>query len=70
MATHKYKIGETITFASSLRGRAAAPGEYEVVDHRPPEDGEPFYLIKSVLEKHQRIARESELKNQPAPAKR
>jgi hypothetical protein len=69
MASHKYKIGETITFAGPQRGRSAAPGEYEIVDYRPQQDGEPVYLIKSVLEKHQRIARESDLKNQPTRAK-
>ena len=70
MGSHKYKIGETITYAGPLRGRGAAPGEYEIIDHRPQQDGEPVYLIKSVLEKHQRIARESDLRNQPNPAKR
>ena len=59
---HKYKIGETINFRSSTRGRSAVPGEYRVVGHRPPEDGEPSYRIKSDLERHDRIARESELK--------
>jgi hypothetical protein len=66
MASHKYKIGETITFAGPHRGRAAAPGEYQIVDHRPQQDGEPVYLIKSVLEKHQRIARESDLRSHSA----
>jgi hypothetical protein len=59
---HKYKIGETINFRSSMRGRSAPPGEYRVVGYRPPEDGEPLYRIKSDLERHDRIARESELK--------
>jgi hypothetical protein len=63
MAFHKYKIGETITFTGPTRGQPAAPGEYEIVDYRPQQDGEPVYLIKSVLEKHQRIARESDLRN-------
>jgi hypothetical protein len=59
---HKYGIGETIGFRSSVRGRSAAPGEYRVVAHRPPEEGELSYRIKSDLERHERIARESELK--------
>jgi hypothetical protein len=66
MASHKYKIGETITFTGPQRGRAAAPGEYQIVDHRPQQDGEPVYLIKSVLEKHQRTARESDLRSHSA----
>ena len=58
---HKYKIGEKIAFRSSMRGGAASPGPYLVVGHRPPENGEPSYRIKSELERHDRIARESEL---------
>jgi hypothetical protein len=59
---HRYKIGEKITFRSSMRGGSASPGQYRVVGHRPPEGGEPSYRIKSDLERHDRIARESELK--------
>ena len=58
---HKYKIGAKVTFRSSMRGRSASPGQYLVVAHRPPEDGEPSYRIKSDLERHDRIARESEM---------
>lgn len=41
--------------------RSAAPGQYEIVGYQPDEDGEPRYRIKSELEQHERIARESEL---------
>jgi len=58
---HRFRIGETIVFRSSMRGTAAPSGEYRVVGHRPPQDGEPSYRIKSDLERHERIARESEL---------
>ncbi len=61
MSEHKYRIGLTINYKSYQRARAAAPGQYQIVGHRPPEDGEPSYRIKSDLERHDRIARESEL---------
>jgi hypothetical protein len=61
VAVHKFKIGETLTYRSSLRDRSAAPGHYRIIDYRPSEDGEPLYRIKSELERHDRIARESEL---------
>ena len=61
MNDHKYKIGETINFRSAARDRTAATGRYRVVGHRPPNEGEPSYLIKSELERHDRVARESEL---------
>jgi hypothetical protein len=62
---YKFKIGETINFTSPFHGRFSASGTYLIVDHRPPQDGEPSYLIKSELEEHQRIARESELHHGP-----
>jgi len=61
MDAHKFKVGETISYRSSSRGLSARPGPYRVVGHRPPQDGEPSYRIKSDLEPHERIARESEL---------
>jgi hypothetical protein len=61
MAEHKYKIGEMISFRNYLRDRSAAPGMYEIIGCRPDQDGEPSYRIKSELERHERIARESEL---------
>jgi hypothetical protein len=61
MDDHKYRIGETMNFRSSARGLAAPAGQYRIIGHRPPEGGEPLYRIKSDLERHDRIARESEL---------
>jgi hypothetical protein len=59
---HKYKIGQTINFRSAARGPSAPNGQYRVVGYRPPDsNGEPSYRIKSELERHDRIARESEL---------
>ena len=58
---HKFEIGQTINFRSDRGARAAAPGRYEIVGMRPNEGGEPSYRIKSELERHERIARESEL---------
>jgi hypothetical protein len=61
MNGHKYKIGQTINFRSANKGRAAPPGQYRILGYRPNEDGEPSYRIKSETERHDRIARESEL---------
>lgn len=58
---HKFKIGQVLRFHSRLRLSSPANAQYRVVGHRPPEDGEPSYRIKSDLENHERIARESEL---------
>jgi len=58
----KYKIGQKISFRSSLRGQSSSPGQYRIVGYRPPQEGEQSYRIKSDLERHERIARESELR--------
>ena len=62
MNEHRYQVGQTLDFKSASRARSAATGEYKIVACRPPSDGEPMYLIKSELERHERIASESELK--------
>ena len=62
MALHRFKVGENVALQSSPRNRAAANGDYEVIGLRPSDGDEPSYRIKSELERHERIARESELK--------
>lgn len=62
MDVHKFIVGQTISFRSATRFSAAPAGQYRVVGHRPPEGGEPSYPIKSDLERHERIARESEFR--------
>jgi hypothetical protein len=59
---HKFRVGQTINFRSATRISGAPTGQYRVVGHRPSEGGEPSYRIKSDLERHERIARESELR--------
>lgn len=61
MSAYQFRINQSVRFRHYERMRSSAPGEYEVVGYQPNEDGEPRYRIKSVLEQHERIARESEL---------
>lgn len=61
MDQHKYKVGQTINFRSATGGRAAPAGQYRILGYRPSEGGEPSYRIKSETERHDRIARESEM---------
>jgi hypothetical protein len=57
---HKYRIGQRVTL-ESMRFRASASGEYEIVKLLP-HDGEQFhYRIKSALENHDRVAGEDQL---------
>lgn len=57
----RFRVGQSIRYRSASRGLAAAGGRYSVVGLRPAEGGELLYRIKSDEERHERIARESEL---------
>ncbi len=61
MSPHKYIVGETITFINEHRTRLAASGHYRIVAQRPISDGEPWYVIKSDLERYDRVVAESDL---------
>ena len=62
MDAHLYAIGEIVSFRSLTKGTTAMGGSYRVLSLLPERDGEPSYRIKSELERHERIARESELR--------
>ena len=55
---HKYKIGQLVDYL----GRERASGVYQITQLLPPE-GEAFhYCIKNVNERHERVAKENELR--------
>ena len=60
---HKFNIGQTVELAPRLL-RSSAPGPYEIRHLVPASDRDPddlCYRIKSIAEKHERVAPESEL---------
>jgi hypothetical protein len=59
MASHKFKVGETVTIMPALSRNM--PGIYEVTKQLPHNGREFEYRIKSVNEPHERVALESEL---------
>lgn len=59
--SHKFKIGQTVVFRFEMRTRSDAKGEYGVTGYRPDKDGEPWDVIRSALERHDRVVPESEL---------
>jgi hypothetical protein len=61
--SHKFSVGQTVDLMPRVL-RAAAAGKYEVVRLMPILDADPDnprYRIKSLSEKHERVASESEL---------
>jgi hypothetical protein len=60
---HKFNIGQIVDLMPKVL-RAAAPGPYEILFLVPAADNDPadpHYRIKSLAEKHERVAPESEL---------
>lgn len=60
---HKFAVGQTVYFTPT-RLHGAVAGDYEVRRLMPSSDNqiEPRYCIKSVTERHERVATESDLK--------
>ncbi len=60
---HKFNVGQIVDLEP--RGlRSSAPGPYEIRHLVPATErnpGDPCYRIKSMAEKHERVAPESEL---------
>jgi hypothetical protein len=61
--SHKFSVGQVVDLIPRIL-RAAASGQYEVRQLMPASDrdaGDPSYRIKSIDEKHERVAFESDL---------
>jgi hypothetical protein len=61
--THRFNIGQNVDLMPNVL-RTAALGPYEIRHLVPASDrdpADPNYRIKSIAEKHERIAPESEL---------
>jgi hypothetical protein len=64
MPSHKYRVGQPVSFTDRSLLVDKAGGDYAVV-RLMPNDGafdEPQYRVKSARETHERTARESELR--------
>ena len=65
MTEHKFKIAQLVYFPPKGAGRSRpdmAPGPYLITKRLPAtEDGEFQYEVRSTLEEHNWVARESEL---------
>jgi hypothetical protein len=61
LRTHKFRVGQTVSYTSSPISRPSASGGYKVV-RLLPSDGEDYqYRIKNPGEAFERVAKESQL---------
>ncbi len=61
MSDHKFKVGQSVLYASGPFGRGATSGVYKVTHLLPPQGDDHQYRIKSSDEPHERVVKESEL---------
>jgi hypothetical protein len=57
----KFDVGQSVYLRPNLSTRNAAFGVYEIRATLPAEDGQFRYRIKSQIELHERVVKESEL---------
>jgi hypothetical protein len=64
MPAHKFKIAQIVTYRPGLRSQDAPYGAYQITRQLPQrDDGEIEYQIKNLNEPHERVAKESELRD-------
>ena len=61
MASHKYKVGQSVRLSPGKSSLPAGGQAYKIVRVLPADGNELQYRIKSAYETFERIARESEL---------
>ncbi len=62
MSEHRFKVGQTVLFRVKGGNRNSIATGYRIVAQRPFDAGEHWYLVKSDLERHGRVAPESDLR--------
>lgn len=61
MKTHKFAVGQTVRFSPGVQSPVAARGSYTIVRLLPAEANDHQYRIKSTLDGHERVVKESQL---------
>jgi hypothetical protein len=63
MSTHKFRIGQIVTYRPDQRGQDVLRGAYMVTARLPESaDGQFEYRIRNLNEQHERVAKERELR--------
>ncbi len=58
---HKFKLGQSVHFSSSLANRIGARGTYKIIKLLPVEADQLRYRIKGTHENFERVAEEHQL---------
>ena len=63
----QFNVGDVVTCIPDMFLRYAAPGAYKVIAAMPDRDGDHMYRIKSPVEEHERVVKESLLVKPSSP---
>jgi hypothetical protein len=61
LRSHKFRVGQTVSYTSSPVSRPGASGSYQVVRLLPSDGDDYQYRIKNPGEAFERVAKESQL---------
>jgi hypothetical protein len=61
MQAHRYAVGDMVHFTPGAFDQNARRGSYRVLRHLPAEGADNQYRIKSSLDGHERVVKESQL---------
>jgi hypothetical protein len=61
MTTHKFAVGQTVRFSPDSRSPATVRGSYKILRLLPAEANDHQYRVKSTLDGHERVVKESQL---------
>ena len=61
MKAHKFAVGQTVTFLRSGPPRSTPRDSFKVVRLLPAEANDQQYRVKSTLDGHERVVKESQI---------
>lgn len=61
MKIYKFAVGQTVRFSPGAQSPATLRGSYKIVRLLPAEANDHQYRIKSTLDGHERVVKESQL---------
>jgi hypothetical protein len=61
MASHKFHLGQKVAISSVVFNFDSPQGLYEILRLLPTNEGDNLYRVKSTMDGHERVVRESQL---------
>jgi hypothetical protein len=62
ITAHKFAVGQTVLFSPGSKSRFVPRDTYKIVRLLPPEQNDQQYRVKSNLDGHERVVKESQIR--------